>query len=69
MLNTPHVAELVNRGDIAQLKEAFAQSSEAGMQSFDTALLELFKQGTIGMDEALANADSRTNLEASIHFG
>ncbi|MDP6436051.1 MAG: PilT/PilU family type 4a pilus ATPase [Gammaproteobacteria bacterium] len=68
MLNTPHVAELINRGEIAQVKEAFAQSSEQGMQSFDSALLELYKQGKIGMDEALANADSRTNLEASIHF-
>ena len=69
MLNTPHMAELINRGEIAQVKEAFGQSSESGMQSFDEALLELYKQGTIGMDEALANADSRTNLEASIHFG
>ncbi len=68
MLNTPHVAELINRGEIAQVKEAFAQSSEQGMQSFDSALLELYKQGKLGMDEALANADSRTNLEASIHF-
>jgi twitching motility protein PilU len=69
MLNTPHVSELINRGEIAQVKEAFAASSEAGMQSFDTALLALYKNGKIGMEEALANADSRSNLEASIHFG
>lgn len=69
MLNTPHLAELINRGEIAQVKEAFAQSSESGMQTFDTALLELYRQGQITMDEALANADSRANLEASIHFG
>ena len=69
MLNTPHVAELINRGDIAQVKEAFAGSNETGMQTFDTALLELYKAGKISMDEALANADSRANLEASIHFG
>jgi twitching motility protein PilU len=68
MLNTPHVSELVNRGEIAKVKEAFAQSSEAGMQSFDSALLELYKSGKIGMEEALANADSRANLEANIHF-
>ena len=68
MLNTPHVSELVNRGEIAAVKEAFAQSSEAGMQSFDSALLELYKSGKIGMEEALANADSRANLEANIHF-
>ncbi len=69
MLNTPHVGELINRGEISKVKEAFVQSSEAGMQSFDSALLELYKSGKIGMEEALANADSRANLEASIHFG
>ncbi|MEE4185771.1 MAG: PilT/PilU family type 4a pilus ATPase [Gammaproteobacteria bacterium] len=69
MLNTPHLSELINRGDIPQVKEAFAQSSEAGMQTFDHALLELYKQGKVTMDEALANADSRSNLEAAIHFG
>jgi twitching motility protein PilU len=69
MLNTPHLSELINRGEIAQVKEAFTQSSEAGMQSFDHALLDLYKDGRIVMEEALANADSRSNLEASIHFG
>ena len=54
---------------LAQVKEAFSQSSESGMQTFDSALLELYKSGKIGMEEALANADSRSNLEASIHFG
>jgi twitching motility protein PilU len=69
LLNTPHLAELINRGEIAQVKEAFATSSEAGMQTFDRSLLDLYKKGKIGMEEALANADSRSNLEASIHFG
>jgi len=69
MLNTPHVSEMINRGEIAQVKEAFSGSNELGMQTFDTALLELFKGGKISMDEALANADSRANLEASINFG
>jgi twitching motility protein PilU len=68
MLNTPHVAELINRGDITQVKEAFESSSEGGMQNFDSALLDLFKNGRITMEEALANADSITNLEAQIHF-
>ena len=68
MLNTPHVSELINRGEIPKVKEAVAQSSEAGMQSFDSALLDLYKSGKIGIEEALANADSRANLEANIHF-
>ncbi len=69
MLNTPHVAEMINRGEISKVKEAFATSSEQGMQTFDNALLSLYKEGRISMDEALANADSRANLEASINFG
>ncbi|MDJ0929213.1 MAG: PilT/PilU family type 4a pilus ATPase [Gammaproteobacteria bacterium] len=69
MLNTPHIAELIQMGDISKVKEAFYSSSEQGMQTFDTALLTLYREGRISMDEALANADSRSNLEAQIHFG
>ena len=69
MLNTSHIAELINRGAIPEVKEAFTSSSEKGMQTFDQALLELYKSGRVSMEEALANADSRTNLEASINFG
>jgi twitching motility protein PilU len=68
MLNTPRLAELVQRGDISKVKESFADSTEQGMQSFDQALLRLYKDGKISMEEALANADSRSNLEAQIHF-
>jgi twitching motility protein PilU len=39
------------------------------MQTFDQALLKLYKDGKVTMDEALANADSRANLESQIHFG
>ena len=69
MLNTPRIAELIQQGDIGQVKESFYESSEQGMQTFDQSLLKLYHDGRITMDEALANADSRTNLEAQIHFG
>ena len=36
---------------------------------FDIALYELFKQGKVTLEEAISNADSRTNLEAKINFG
>lgn len=39
------------------------------MQTFDQSLLQLHKAGRITLEEALANADSRSNLEAKIHFG
>jgi twitching motility protein PilU len=69
LLNTPHVADLILKGDISGVKEAMQTSSEKGMQSFDHSLYVLFKEGRISMEEALANADSRANLEAKINFG
>jgi twitching motility protein PilU len=69
MLNTPHISEMILKGDISAVKEAFLGTQEPGMQSFDDALFELYKDGTITMEEALSNADSRTNLEAKINFG
>jgi len=69
MLNTAHIAELIHKGDISGVKEAFKQTNEPGMQDFDGALLHLYSNGSISMEEALANADSRADLEAKINFG
>jgi twitching motility protein PilU len=69
MLNTPHVQDLIKKGDIIGVKEAMLVSSEKGIQNFDVALLHLYREGRIDLEEALVNADSRTNLEARINFG
>jgi twitching motility protein PilU len=69
MLNTPYISDLIRKGDVSAIKEAIQASGEKGIQSFDQSLLELFKAGRITLEEALANADSRTNLEARINFG
>jgi twitching motility protein PilU len=69
MLNTPHISELILKGDISNVKEAFKDTKEPGMQSFDQALFQLYRKGAISMEEALSNADSRSNLEAKINFG
>ena len=69
MVNTPHIAELILKGDIDEIKVAMAESGQKGMQTFDLALFNLYKEGRIELEEALNNADSRTNLEAKINFG
>jgi twitching motility protein PilU len=69
MLNTPHISELMRKGDVSSIKEAIVASAEKGIQSFDNSLLTLYKSGRVALDEALANADSRSNLEARINFG
>jgi len=51
------------------VKEAHKESGEQGMQNFDDALLNLYKAGTITLEEAMSHADSRSNLEAKVNFG
>src|SRR5512139_876400 len=63
LINTPHMQELIKKGDVIGAKEALRTSSEKGMQHFDTALYELYRAGRITLEDALAYADSRTNLE------
>ncbi len=69
MINTPHIQELVKKGDVVSIKEAISSSGERGIQSFDVSLHELYKQHRVELEEALASADSRANLEAKINFG
>jgi twitching motility protein PilU len=69
MLNTPHMQDLIKKGDVLGVKEGMLTTSERGMQTFDSALLGLYRDNKIDLEEALNNADSRTNLEARINFG
>ena len=69
MVNTPYVSELIKKGDVIGVKEAIRTGTERGMLSFDSALYNLVREGRIELEEALSNADSRTNLEAKINFG
>jgi twitching motility protein PilU len=62
LLNTRHISELIEKGEINGIKEAMEQSLAPGSQTFEQDLYKLYKDGTITLDEALANADSPTNL-------
>ena len=62
LLNTRHVAELIEKGEINEIKEALEKSMSPGSQTFEQALFKLFMDGKITQDEAMANADSATNM-------
>ncbi|MDX1431427.1 MAG: PilT/PilU family type 4a pilus ATPase [Gammaproteobacteria bacterium] len=62
MLNTRHIAELVEQGEINEIKDAMEKSMAPGSQTFEQALFKLFMNGDISQDEAMANADSATNM-------
>ncbi len=69
MLNTPFVSELIQRGDVSEIKEVMEKSGTSGMRTFDQSLFELYDEGRISLEEALSHADSRNNLEWKINFG
>jgi twitching motility protein PilU len=62
MLNTRYIADLIEKGELSAIKEAMDKSLSPGSQSFEYALLALVQAGLVTQEEALANADSATNL-------
>lgn len=69
MINTPNIANLILKGKLTEIKDAMKGSGAKGMQTFDDALLALYKEGKISLEEALVNADSRNDLQGKIQFG
>ncbi len=62
LLNTRHIAELIEKGEIGEIKDALEKSMSPGSQTFEQALFKLFMEGKITQEEAMANADSATNM-------
>ena len=62
MLNTPRIRELIRKFDIHHLRDAIAQGSRDGMQTFDQALFDLYERGLIAEETALASAESPNDL-------
>ncbi|MGB1949349.1 MAG: PilT/PilU family type 4a pilus ATPase [Marinobacter sp.] len=66
LLGTPTISELILRGEMEGIKEIMEKSANLGMQTFDLALFNLWKDGKITEEEALKNADSANNLRLRI---
>jgi twitching motility protein PilU len=62
LLNTRNISELIEKGEISEIKEALEKSLAPGSQTFEQALFKLFMEGKITQEEALANADSASNM-------
>lgn len=66
MLNSPLMADLMQKGEIPLLKDVMSRSTELGMKTFDQALFELYENGDISYEEGLRNADSVNELRLRI---
>ena len=62
LLNTKHIKDLIKDGEVGEIKDALEQSLAPGSQSFEQALFQLYTAGQVTIEEAMANADSPTNL-------
>ncbi|MAX51989.1 MULTISPECIES: PilT/PilU family type 4a pilus ATPase [unclassified Methylophaga] len=69
LLNTPLIADLIEKGKVYEIKEVMKRSKELGMQTFDQAVYDLYKAGEISYEEALRNADSANEVRLMIKLG
>ena len=62
MQNTQLVSDLIEAGDLGGVRDAMEKSMAEGSQTFEQDLARLVKEGMVSKDEAMAYADSPTNL-------
>ncbi len=66
LINTARVADQITNWDIMGIKETMMNGGNYGMNTFDQALLKLWKDRKIEEDEALKNADAVNDLRLSM---
>lgn len=69
LMNTPYISDLLGEGNFGEIKEVMKKGDAAGMRTFDQSLYDLYKSDKITIKNALAYADSSTDLEWRINFG
>ena len=66
LINTPLISDLIRKGDVHEIKEVVKKSTNLGMQTFDQALFNLYRDGIITYEVALSHADSANDLRLMI---
>jgi len=69
LINSPLAADMIRKGEVHTLKELMSKSRETGMQTFDQALYELYRDGRITYEDAINHADSANELRLMIKLG
>lgn len=68
MLLSPYIADLIQRGQTDEIKAVMAKSTDLGMATFDQSLYDLYRRGEITQEQAIDEADSRTDLVLRIRL-
>lgn len=66
LLDSPRIKDLILKGEITLLKETMAESYFEGMQTFDQHIFDMYQAGLLGLDNAIAYADSPNDVRLKI---
>ena len=68
LMKAPDIQEIIQKGNLEELKKAIEKHHMDGMMSFDQSLFKLYKEGVITRDDALRFAESRTDLNLQMRL-
>ncbi|HEX5276284.1 MAG TPA: PilT/PilU family type 4a pilus ATPase [Fluviicoccus sp.] len=68
LLLSSYISELIQKGQVDQIKDLMSKGSLNGMHTFDQSLYELYIRGEITLEQAIENADSKTDLSLRIRL-
>lgn len=66
MLNEALIREIIEKGKYEQITEVMEKNTSIGMQTFDQALLSLFKQGLISEETAINQSDKSSDMKVKL---
>ena len=66
LINTSFVQEVIQKGELGQLKKVMESGRQEGMQTFDLHLKDLVEKGVLSEEKALIYADSSSDLRLKL---
>jgi len=69
LINSPVIADLLLKGEIATIKEVMRRSSDDGMKTFDQSIYEVYREDIISEADAIHYADSANDVRLMIKRG
>jgi twitching motility protein PilU len=66
LIATPRVKDLIYKNEVGLLKETMSLCNQDGMQTFDQHIFNLYKEGRISYENAIAYADSTNDVRLRI---
>ena len=66
MVNTPAVANLVRQGKLDQIETAMQSGGQVGMQTMDTALMDLVRKGRVSALDAYHQANNKDKFRSLV---